>query len=283
VLVAVEPFFFYERDELSIDDESRRSVMGKTADAEDLHRGRASYAPILPSMSYRELQPLEASEWTPAVHSTRETPSSLIVWVITVAVCGVIGWGVAGPWWGAATAGVGAAGLWTWIRLKGRLVRQSLHAIKLRPEQAPRLFNIAAGLAGRVHGAVPAIWLVPDGGPNALVCWAGGPCIAITQSLLDGYTRTELEAVVAYCLVRLRKSAALSQALTFGRRRIAVSPSDVLWRDAATAALTRYPPALATAITKAQPRSDRFAPLWFVSAGSGQADASARIELLQDL
>jgi hypothetical protein len=234
-------------------------------------------------MSPRDPQPAEASEWTPLVHSTGTPLYLRIVWAIPVLICGGIGWALGGPAWAAAAAAVAAAALWAWLLLQGRLVLRSLDAVTLTPEQAPRLFNIADGLTARAHGGVPALWLIPNGGPNALVCWAGGPCIAVTQSLLDDYTRTELEAVMAHCLVRLRTTSALSETLALGRLGITVAPSDVLWADAATAALTRYPPALASAITKAQPRSDRFAPLWFVSAASGQTSPSARAEMLQDL
>jgi Zn-dependent protease with chaperone function len=219
----------------------------------------------------------------PAAESGRATSALRIVWLIPALVSAAIGWGVAGPGWGAVAAAAMAVALWAWVRVQGRLVLRSLRAVKLGPEQAPRLFNIAKGLAGRAQGAVPAMWMIPYGGPNALVCWAGGPCIAVTQSLLEGYTRTELEAVVAHCLVQLRKSAALAEALALGRVGITVTPSDVLWSDAATAALTRYPPALASAITKAQPRADRFAPVWFVTAITGQTSAAARAEMLQDL
>jgi hypothetical protein len=205
-----------------------------------------------------------------------------IAWVIPVLVSAGAG-AIAGPLWALAAGAAVAVALCVWIWVQGSLVLHSLHAVKLRPEQAPRLHNIATGLAARTHSAVPALWLIPDGGPNALVCRTGGLALAVTSSLLDRYTRVELEAVVAHCLIRLRKSAALSEALALRRLGITVSPCDVLWADAATAALTRYPPGLATAITKAQPRSDRFAPLWFVSSTPGQPAPSARAEMLQDL
>jgi hypothetical protein len=234
-------------------------------------------------MSHRDVQPLGALEWMPPVQSSGMASSLRIAWAVPVLVCGGIGWALAGPPWGAAAAAAAAVVLWAWIRLQGRLMLRALHAVPLRPEQAPRLFNIAGGLAGRGYGGVPAIWLIPDGGPNAVVCWAGGACIAITKSLLDGYTRTELEAVVAHCFIRLSKAVVLSEAFALGRLGITVTPLDALWVDAATAALTRYPPALASAITKAHPRSDRFAPAWFVSATSGRSSPSARAEMLQEL
>lgn len=259
----------------------------KRTDAEDLHRGRASLrlrsAPILPFMTSQNLQPFEATEWMPAADSSSAASLLRIAWGIPVILAGAAGWIAGGLAWSTTAAAAVAIALWGWVRLQGRLVLRSLNAVRLRPEQAPRLFNIAEGLAGRTGGRVPAMWLIPGDGPNALVCWAGGPALAVSQSLLDGYTRTELEAVVAHCFVRLPHSAARSEALALGRLGIAIAASDGLSADAAAAALTRYPPALASAIAKAQPRSDRFALLWFVSSRSAQADPQSRAEMLLDL
>jgi hypothetical protein len=206
-----------------------------------------------------------------------------IAWAVPVVLAGSAGWIAGGLGWCAAAAAAVALGLWGWVRLQGRLVLRSLDAVRLRPEQAARLFNIAEGLADRTGGHVPAMWLIPGDGPNALVCWAGGPALAVSQSLLVGYTRTELEAVLAHCFVRLRHSAALSEALALGRLGITVKAPEGPSADAAAAALTRYPPALASAVTKAEARPDRFAPLWFVSGGPAEADPRTRAEMLLDL
>ena len=118
-----------------------------------------------------------------------------------------------------------------------------------------------------------------------MVCRARGDALAVTRALLEGFTRTELEAVVSHCLVRLNSvdldRASLSVALgPLGSGSIpTVGDRD----DVAAAAVTRYPPALAAAIEKAEPRSGRYAAFWFVASGRSHRSASERAAALRDL
>ena len=178
---------------------------------------------------------------------------------------------------------VGAA-FW-WVNVQGLLALRSIDATAVTSEADPRLVNISAGLASDIGMKAPRVFVSDSDGPNAMVCIARGPAIAVTRTLLDDYTRTELEAVVAHCLVRLAagsvERAMVSVALgPLGTKSVPpIGPSE----DVRAAALTRYPPALASAIEKAAPRTGRFAALWFVPAGPLHASQADRAAAVRDL
>lgn len=182
--------------------------------------------------------------------------------------------------------------------LLGAWVLRSVGARALDTGLEPRLFNLATGLARDLGTDPPGLFLIPSGGPNALVVRSSGSSLAITGSLLDLYTRTELEAVVAHCLVRMLdprrlRKAALAAAVGLPARpprgpsaRLPRGPGAGpvgLEDDLAAASTTRYPPALAAAIAKASPASGRFAPLWFVSSSPSQLPPDRRIAEVSDL
>ncbi|HEX2049909.1 MAG TPA: hypothetical protein VHJ34_04655, partial [Actinomycetota bacterium] len=172
-----------------------------------------------------------------------------------------------------------------WVALQGRVALRAAGAVPLPAGAAPRLENVAAGLAADLGAPAPRLYRAPGAGANALSCWAGGPALVVTDGLLERYTRTEIEAVVAHCLVRLerrrQRRAALATAL--GRAGRAVAPVTGGEDDGRAAALTRYPPALAVAIAKAEPRGGRFAPLWLVGDGARGPSPAARADALEDL
>jgi Zn-dependent protease with chaperone function len=146
----------------------------------------------------------------------------------------------------------------------------------------PRFVNIARGLAGDLGITVPRLLVARKPGPNAFV--APG-ALAVTHDLLQGYTRTELEAVVAHCLVRLRDGGlgwALAASAIPGGERWATPQVDRAL-DARAAAVTRYPPALASAIRKAEPASGARASLWFVADARSHAPVEERAGELLDL
>lgn len=169
-----------------------------------------------------------------------------------------------------------------WVALQGRLALRAVGAHRLEREEAPRLFSLVEGLAGDASVRPPALRVIEGGGPNALICRARGPVVAVTRALLDSYTRTELEAVVSHCIERTLPyrlwQAALSSAVGGG----AGTGVNLQHIDARAVARTRYPPALATAIEKADPVGGRGAPLWFVPTSARQKPG-ARVEALQDL
>lgn len=196
---------------------------------------------------------------------------------------------VLGPIWGfpaifMINLGIGLAALW-WANNQGLLALRSAKAVRCDAEQEPRAWNIAHGIAGQLRTKPPALYVIEEGGPNALACNARGPALAFTRSLLDDYTRTELEAVVAHGLVRFAAGTIdrtmLSIALgPLGSKSLPpVGGAD----DVHACAVTRYPPALANAVEKAEPRSGRFAAFWFVAEGGGHRDRDRRVAAIRDL
>ncbi|MDQ3941320.1 MAG: hypothetical protein M3238_08220 [Actinomycetota bacterium] len=231
----------------------------------------------------------EDPEWGATRARNRETSTAYAALVLLVAAFIGVAAVVVGLVWGvgagviAAVAGIAFVAWWV-----GRAPTAALNAAgarSLAPDDHPRLWNIASGLAVDLSSPVPALFLITEGGPNALVCRRRGPAIAVTRSLLESYTRTELEAVVAHCLVRSRSPhlhrVVLATALgPLGSFALPVAGFD---DDVRAAAVTRYPPALAAAIEKAEPRSGRWSPFWFVGVGPAHRPAPDRIAALEDL
>lgn len=187
--------------------------------------------------------------------------------------------------WGIVIGAAFVGGVIGWVLDAPRRCLASVGATPLDAARYPRPSNIVDGLAARLGIPAPELYVLAAPGPNALTSSRHGGAIALTQSLLDGYSRTELEAVLAHCLVRLRRGA-VQRATT----RLALGPTGRLLiepvgtpDDVAAAAVTRYPPALAAAISKAEPRGGKYAPLWFVPAGRPALDPASRVEALSDL
>lgn len=143
--------------------------------------------------------------------------------------------------------------------------------------------SLLSGLASDLRTPVPELWIIDDDAPNALVTLQRGPVVAVSSGLEGALTRTECEAVIAHCMVRLVSGEARSTT-----RRIGAGPFGPTGREAAQADLfavaqTRYPPALASAIGKAVPRSGPFAALWFVPDAGDLASPGARRDALGEL
>lgn len=219
-------------------------------------------------------------------HPVEGAWAALVVGVPGLALA-LAGWVLVGPV-AALAAGVVyvAAAIW-WMVGLGRRALSSEAARPLDAEAAPRLFNLVRGLAKDLDIAAPSLWSLPNSGPNALVCRAGRRhALALAPAVYQDFTRTELEAVVAHCLARLASPGEIARAsLSAGLGSLAgpLTPSRDLSEDIRTAAITRYPPALATAIERCEPRGDRFAPLWFVPRGTRYPSPADRAEALRDL
>ncbi len=190
-------------------------------------------------------------------------------------------------------AGVAAAGAFLvlyalvvawWLARPGRkALAAQADAQPAGEDEAPRLMNLVRGIARDLKLPPPKVWLA-SGPPNALICRAGGPVLLVRRGLLEEYTRTELEAVIAHCLIRIAtgelRRASLSAALGAVAGPAGVSNAEDV--DTRTVALTRYPPALASAIEKAAPAGDAGRSFWFVAAGS-TPHAPERARRLRDL
>ncbi|HEX2235991.1 MAG TPA: hypothetical protein VHK89_06925, partial [Actinomycetota bacterium] len=179
----------------------------------------------------------------------------------------------------ALAAGAGASA--AWVALQGRRALRWLRPTPAQPADAPRLLNLVEGLATRVGGPVPSIWIADGHGRNALVCRSGGPRVVVTRALVEEATRTELEAVVAHCLVRLQRPL-LRESLgaAFGPPATTLAVDTAL--DARAAAMTRYPPGLAAAVSKSDDPS-RLRPFWFAAEGPSHRSRRDRLDALADL
>jgi Zn-dependent protease with chaperone function len=172
-----------------------------------------------------------------------------------------------------------------WLLAQPRLLLSN--ASPARAGEHSRLINLATGLAHDLAMSVPRLYVTSKEEPNAFVLPG---TIVVTSGLLSSYTRTELEAVVAHCLVRLREGGiwwAVAAVATFTTRS---APRVDRYVDARTAAVTRYPPGLAAALRKATivdgravPVTGRDAPLWFVADASSHAPTDERVAELLDL
>jgi hypothetical protein len=187
--------------------------------------------------------------------------------------------------WGIVIGALVVGGVIAWVLDQPRRCLARTGAVPLDNSTYPRPSNVVEGLAPRVGVPAPELYLIEDGGPNALTSSRHGGTVALTRSLLDHYSRTELEAVLAHCLVRLQTGAIqrATMRLSFGPLgRTSIEP--VGWRDdVATAAVTRYPPALASAIEKADPRRGSSGPLWFVPATPAGRTPAERVDAIADL
>lgn len=216
----------------------------------------------------------------------RDRSRSRLAIIAAVAVAGAIGfWFLLGPIGVAAFAAL-FGGAIVWIASNsGRGMLRRERAARVKSGRSPRLENIVAGLAQKTRLPAPELYVIEDPAPNALVCFTRRPAIAVTSGLVDDFTRTELEAVIAHCFVRLAATstpvARTMLALSYVSPAFGVPVGDV--DDVRAAAITRYPPALASAVTKASPRSGRGAAFWFVADDAMHVPAAERSKALLDL
>jgi Zn-dependent protease with chaperone function len=150
----------------------------------------------------------------------------------------------------------------------------------------PRLENLVRGLSDHHQLVAPRTMVLEDAPPNAFVWRAlfGTAVLAISRSYLEALSRTELEGVVAHCLVRIDSSDARAATMAglIGPVGARIAPKVGAFDDVGAASLTRYPPGLASAIRKAVPARGS-APLWFVSDAPSHRGAATRVEELADL
>lgn len=177
--------------------------------------------------------------------------------------------------WNALDAGRGVRhpGWLTRRRLasksQARAALREVGAVKVSEGEEPRFRNLADGLSARLGLGPVDIFVYADGGPNAITGRVDRPFVCVARPLVSSYTRTELEAVVAHCLVRHQEP----------RRWIPVGYAD----DVRAVALTRFPPALVSALRKAAPYRGRLAAFYLVAEGATHRPLDQRIEALLDL
>lgn len=207
---------------------------------------------------------------------------------IGVALClagGALGWVVAG----IPGAVGGAVVIAVVIAAGGIAVRASLlAAVGARPVpsgEAPRLINLVEGRARSEGGSTPAVMLFDRPDPNAFIWGGRRPVIGMSRGAVEGFTRTEIEAVVAHCFARLRAGAGRTLPLGFllGRLAAWTGPLVGVSEDVAAVAATRYPPALRSALGKCSPARGMFAPAFFAADGWTHSAVTDRMRVLEDL
>jgi hypothetical protein len=203
---------------------------------------------------------------------------------LAVLVPGALAWSVGGPVVAAAIVLLSVGVLGAWIAVQPRRALGARSPVALRAQDAPRLVNVVAGLSADLGVPVPSLWVVEGQGANAVVGRLGGPAVGVTRSLLESYTRTELEAVVAHCLLRLRRNALRLEAFAAAVGPLGrwLCPVVDARGDGEVAAVTRYPPALASAIRKASP-AEEGAPFLFVAPRPWHDDQEKRAAFVADL
>jgi heat shock protein HtpX len=87
-----------------------------------------------------------------------------------------------------------------------RLVLRASRARPVTHEEQPRLHNIVDGVAIAAGLPKPAVYVVPERAPNAFATGRDPKhsSIAVTQGLLDGMNRVELEGVLAHEMSHVR-------------------------------------------------------------------------------
>ena len=164
-----------------------------------------------------------------------------------------------------------------------------------------RLANLVESVAVAVGVPEPALRVVDDPAPNALVTGFDSrrTTLVVTSGLLEQLDRLALEAVVAQQLSIIRTGATHRRDLTVtvlgtagraipGLRRRATEAAAVeRGADVAAVGVTRYPPGLLAALeaVAAGPEvrsSPVIAPLWFVPPG-GADDLVLRLETMREL
>jgi heat shock protein HtpX len=170
------------------------------------------------------------------------------------------------------------------------------------PAADARLLNLAEGLSISAGLRQPRLRVIDSPGLNAIAAGtrADRAIVGVTSGLLAELDRLELEAVLAEELIQIRHhetTPATVVAATFGLGRvIAIGADRDAEADLAAVALTRYPPALASALEKleakgaevrGQPAS--LSHLWLAdprpgaASGRGRLPIRERIEALREL
>jgi len=221
-----------------------------------------------------------------------------VVGAVAIVVGAVVG--LVAVWWAgiAAAACVGGA---AWAALvRPRLRTAEARAAELLgptraadPRGDTRLLNLVDGLAPGAGLARPTVLVIDDAAANAMALGrdARRGVIVVTSGLLALLDRMQLEAVVADLLVQVRDGFSAAATLSLALRPSRPPPAPPIEvADSRAVTLTRYPPALASAleaISASGPAAPRrsasvLGPLWLVPPGD-RAGAAARVDVLRGL
>jgi heat shock protein HtpX len=177
------------------------------------------------------------------------------------------------------------------------------------PERLPRYHNLVAGLSQSAGLPMPRLYVVDSDTPNAFSVGRDPErsALVVTSGLLTGLNRVELEGVLAHELNHIwswgARLATLGVALgrVPGLLRLVAPPRREFDADEAGARLTRYPPAMISALRKLSagdppppqpagrgarpepPGPPRLGHLWIVAPDATHPPVAARIAALQEL
>lgn len=229
-------------------------------------------------------------------------PGAVVMLVVLLVAAGAV---VAVPV--AVVVWAGLVGL-LWRAAPGLVVR-GLGAVPADPESMARLHNLTERLCVAAGLPKPALLVVADDSPNSLSVGLSrrSACLVVTSGLAARLSRLELEAVLAHELSHIRRgdiAVSAAAGATLGpvlrvapgaARRLAerLLEGREAAADVAAIGLTRYPPALASALERMRdgaPGGGRAGPpaaalLWNVApVPAGAADSvDVRIEALLEL
>ena len=209
---------------------------------------------------------------------------------------GLVGWVAAGVIAGIVVFLVIGAALSWWVLTGGdRRVAGVLSGLGGRdadPVLDARLTNLVEGLSSTAGVRQPRLVVIEATGLNVLAAGTSGAkaVVAITSGLLDELELVELEAVLAEALVQIRRGDTVAPTMTvatFGLGAKYAIPGD---RDAiadqAAVTLTRYPPALASALEKVEAKGWEVpgqpaytAVLWIADPRPGDLHDAGRLPL----
>ena len=211
---------------------------------------------------------------------------------------GIIGWVAGGVVAGVVVFAVVAAGLVWWALMAGdrrvSTVLSSLGAREADPVRDARIFNLAEGLSINAGLRQPRLVVVEAAGLNVLAAGtsASKAVVAVTTGLLAELDRIELEAVLAEALGQIRRGDTVAPTVSvatfgLGRRQAVASDRDAI-ADQAAVTLTRYPPALASALEKLEAKGWEvpgqpayMASLWLADPRPGATQDAGRLPLIE--
>jgi heat shock protein HtpX len=141
----------------------------------------------------------------------RNKRRTVLIVVATVVVVGALGY-VFGLLLSVGPAGLvvalAIAGAMSWYSYRhgDRMVLRAARAQPVTHEQEPRLHNIVEGLSLAAGLPKPAVYVIPEGAPNAFATGRDPQhsSIAVTRGLLDMMNRVELEGVIAHEMSHVR-------------------------------------------------------------------------------
>lgn len=205
-----------------------------------------------------------------AANNRRRAVTAVLVAPVLPALVLAVVLGALLAWWLAPLVLVvltlaGAA--WLWRAASTRpLVRLGATPLGSATRRSARLHNLVDGLCAVAGLPRPRVLVLADDGMNALVVGtsADTAALVVTQGLVEGLSRIEMEGVVAHQLSHIRRGDALVGAVA----AVTAGPLVAWWpalgsraaaalldgreepADAAAVGLTKFPPGLAAALDK---------------------------------